>query len=280
MSGVKILLNKLINRTTIYWLFGIIVFAHLLVFIQYPFADGSSYFTNLGERMKSVVPYLLLITLLPAIHNRLDKINIKVVNGVSLAFIGLCIIYQITGVSGQAWSTVAFSGILVLVLFNNIRSSHKISQTIAFVFSFMVVWLGWVIFEVLFQAGTWFYYPILYDGLFTNFLKVIVKLIEWLIPALLFIGATMYEKKTIMPRIKLGNIRYFAILIGVGIIATVIWFYNGMLIPLPVGNDGVMYATEINYFTQNHLWFSISRLSQTSIMLALPVLFLRKGNSK
>ena len=277
MSGIVLALNRAISKPkTFYWLFGTIVVLHLFIFIQYPFADGTSIFTSFGERAKSVLPYVLLITLLPAIHNRLDKIKPKVVNAVSLVFIALCLVYQIAGISGQAWSTVAFSGLLILLLYNNILARYTISSTIAFVFSFMIVWFGWVIFEIIFQTGLWFYHPIIYNGVFTNYLNVMVKMIQWLIPTALFMFAVMREKKEIIPYFKKTDYRSFTFLVLLCTIATTIWFYNDMLIPLPVGDDGIMYLTEINYFTQNHLWFSISRLSQISIMSAFAVLFFKR----
>ena len=276
MFGMLTLLNKLTNRTTLYWIFGTMVLLHLVVFIQYPFADGSSFFTSLGERAKSIVPYVLLITLLPAIHKRLDKISTTVINVSSLVFIALCIVYQIAGVSGQAWSTVAFSGLLILVLFNNILSRHTISKTIAFVFSFMIIWFGWVIFEIIFQTGLWFHYPIIYGNVFTNYLNVMAKMLQWLFPTALFMFAVMREKREIIPYFKRTDYRSFTILVAIFIITTGIWFSNGMLIPLPVDENGVMYSLDVGYWTQEHLEFSISRLSQISIMTAFAVLFFKR----
>jgi hypothetical protein len=276
------LLNKFNGNkfAILYLLLGAITLAHLCIFIQYPFAPEISIFTALGEKLKAILPAILLITLLPMVYKTVDKvINTTVVNVVSLAFITLCVIYQIANVSGQAWSTVAFSGALILLLFNHTLTRYKISKTVALVFSFMVVWLGWVVFETIYQIGLWYYHPLAFGNNSENYYRVIITMVQWMIPALLYIFCVIAEKKAILPKMRVSNYKYFIAFIGVCIIATSIWYSNGMLIPVPFDANDTPYLLELNYLTREHLEFSLSRLSQISMMLAVAVLFFRRRQS-
>lgn len=258
--------------------FIIVAFAHLLLFIKYPASLEANGFTAMGEELKTWLPAMLLFTLLPRAQKNLNKIiTVNRINILGSIFITMCIGYQLFGVSGQAWSTLAFSGLLILLLFNNLTNRYNMSKTLTLVFSFMIVWLGWVLFEIVFQVGLWFHYPSYFQYTDKHLFSVLLRMGQWLFPALLYIYFVISEKKMITPRIKLGNYWLFAVIIVISTISTYIWFSNNMLIPIPVDAKGVFSVLEINYWTQEHLWFSVSRLSQISIMSALPILFLRKG---
>jgi hypothetical protein len=281
MSGIAILLDRLNSQKFMYWVFGIVLFAHLVLFIKYPPSFEMSFFTRLGENLKDIFPTALLVTLLPAIHKRMDKvITRKRINIISMAVIFLCLVYQLVGVSGQAWSTVAFSGLLILILFNNLSDRYNMSTTIAAIFSFMVVWVGWVGFEIIFKVGQYLYHPMVFglteDVQYRNFIGGIMMMGKWMFPAVLFIAYVVSESKKAI-KIKLGNYRYFLPVAAVCIAATSIWLITGFLIPIPVDEKGLPYILELNYWTNEHLQFSISRLSQITMMTALPILFLRKG---
>lgn len=260
-----------------FWLglFGLVTVLHLLVFIKYPFSDPAnlSFFTEYGEQAKTYLPILLLATLVPRVYGFTDKfVKEKAVNIAGLMFLALCLIYQTAGVSGQAWSTLAFSSSLILLLYNFIISHHQISQTQAIIFSFMVAWLGWIVFEIVFQIGLWFYYPMAFAENWNIFMFVMMKLVLWGTPAIVYM-VYMLKDKFIKPRIEIRNKGVFATLMLVASIAVVVWYLNGMLIPIPVTEEGVSYLLPIDHFTREHLEFSISRLSQISIMSAFVFLF-------
>ena len=270
-------INRFKSNTSaiLYLAFGAIVLAHLLLFINYSFQAEVSVFTALGENLKTLLPLALLATMLPVVYRVLDRVvNTTVINILGLSLIALCVGYQIANVPGQAWSTVAFSGALILILYNYILKRHSISNTVALVFSFMVVWMSWELFEVVFQIGLWFYHPETLGYDVGNLVTVMRLMALWLLSPVVYV-LYVVTNKDVAPMVALGNYRRFGIIMGICAIATGVWFVTGMLIPIPLDANGAQYLLEVNYFTNEHLQFSISRLSQITIMVAFPLLFIR-----
>jgi len=266
--------------TPIQWLFVIITFAHLLLFIKYNSTVERSVLTNLAItldwKIKTGLPIALLITLAPDTRKVLDRLlSQATVNKVGLLLIAMSVGFQIGSVPGQAWSTLAFSFALMLLLYNNLLAKHRMSNTVALVLSFMIAWLGWVAFEVVFHTGQWLIHPHFYGYDWRAYYKLMLQMAVWTTAPIIYIrwaiaGAGKDETE---PRLRLGNPKLFLILIGIAAVATTIWFKTGMLVPIPLDHNGVPCPVEIHYLTTEHLEFSISRLSQISIMLAPAMLF-------
>jgi len=271
--------------TPMHWLFVVIALAHLLLFIKYTSIAEGRVFTSLAItldwRLKTALPIALLVTLSPDVRKVLDKlISPTVVNRIGLAIIAVSVGFQIGSVPGQAWSTLAFSFALILLLYNSLLARHKISNTVAWVFSFMAVWLGWVVFEAVFHTGQWLIHPHFYGYDWRAYYKLMLQLVMWSTPPLLYICWAMSGKLAIEPKVRLGNLKPLLALIGIAVVATAAWFKTGMLVPIPLDHNGAPYLMEINYLSMEHLEFSISRLSQISIMMAAAVLFYRRGEKE
>jgi len=270
--------------TPIQWLFVIITFAHLLLFIKYNSTVEKSVLTNLAItldwKIKTGLPIALLITLAPDTRKVLDRLLSRAtVNKVGLLLIAVSVGFQIGSVPGQAWSTLAFSFALILLLYNNLLAKHKMSNTVALVLSFMAAWLGWVAFEAVFHTGQWLIHPHFYGYDWRAYYKLMLQMAVWTTAPIIYIrwATAGAGKDGAEPRLKLGNPKLFLTLIGIAAVATAIWFKTGMLVPIPLDHNGVPCPVEIHYLTTEHLEFSISRLSQISIMLASAMLFYRRG---
>lgn len=268
MSGTKVMLKLLVP------LAAIITFLHLVIFIQYPATPGASNLTIYGEYAKMTLPLLLLITLIPKIHTWLDSIVTKYIpiNLSGLVFLFACLGLQIANVPGQAWATLTFTTAIILLLYNYLRSNHTISQTLAITLSFMTVWLGWVLFEVIYQTGLWIYYPETWESNIRGFIRTMITMAQWALPAAAYIYVVTKRpeliKADIQPKLTTRVNKLTIILLAVCTIATILWFSRGMLVPIPIGADSKLYTLEINYWTIRHLDFSISRLSQISMIMA------------
>lgn len=251
----------------LYGALGLITVLHLVVFIQYYFVSDSfspetNKITLIGELMKTYLPLCLLATLIPAVHrwfNRVLPTSVVVLAGI--VFIALCLINQVVGSPGQAWSTVAFSTILILAMYHYLSTRCTVSRTVLIVLCFMAVFLGWVAFEVIYQVGLWHYHPEVFEFSSNAFRATLRTVITWFIAPLSYIVYVLMSKK-IRLRLNLPLV----ILIVVSAAATYLWFYRGMLVPTYIDSNGDIQGLNIGYFTMEHLDFSISRLVQIGIM--------------
>lgn len=260
-----------------YVLLSIMTVLHLVFFTQYAFDPHptSNVITVVGEVMKTAVPYLLLLLMLPWMEKFADRFTGRaIVNVGGLALTVLCIFNQLADTPGQAWSTVAFSTLLILTAYNYLVERRKYPTTMSLVLSFMSVWAGWVVFETIFQVGLWFYHPRVYDGNFMVLIMSIRNMLMWLLPSLVYMGYTLWRRKA---RITLST--SLTCIASIAVIATFMWMYAGMLIPIPVDSNGVAYRLTINYWSVEHLEFSVSRLSQICIMGAGALLFTWRNKS-
>lgn len=253
--------------------FGVVTLLHFVVFIKYPFDPHPNTITMLGEVMKTAIPFFLLATLIPSVSSFLDKLlHRDIVNSVSLFVVVGCLANQIVDAPGQAWSTVAFATLLILLTYNYLIGRHELGSTNALVLSFMSAWFGWVVFETLFHTGLWIYHPSVYNGDGLSLFASYKTMVLWSIAPLSYISFQVWYNKM---HIRIS--KTFIVLCVLGTAATIAWFTTGMLIPLPVGPDGLSYRPPIDYFSLEHFEFSVSRLSQISIMCASVALFVKGG---
>jgi len=271
--------------TVAQWLFGIITVIHLFIFIKYTTTVDGHVLVKLSAtldwRLKTAIPIALLVTLSPDVRRVLDRlISPTTVNRISMVLIAISVGLQIATVPGQAWSTLAFALSLILLLYNNLVIRHNASSIAAWVLSFMVVWLGWVVFEAVFHTGQWLIHPNFYNYDWKAYCKIMMQLVMWATAPALYIYCALSNKLPINPKMRLDNRKLFFVLIGIAVVAVAVWFKTGMLVPIPVGSDGRPYVLEISYMSIEHLEFSISRLSQISIMTAAAILFFRKGDKE
>lgn len=259
---------KLTWNTVLYGALGTMTLLHLLVFTKYPFDPYPNTTTLVGEALKTCVPLGMLVALIPAVHKLSDTIvHRPAVNVLGLVLAAFFVVNQIVNTPGQAWSTLAFSTLLILVLYNHINSTHDLGNTLSLVLSFMAVWTGWLVFEMIFQIGVWCYHPDTFDSI-SAFLMTLRTVIMWMIPPAVFVEFLLLRSKVSIQPMKLS-----LVLATVGVAATFVWFSTGMLVPILIGPDGLPYRIDIYYFTLEHLQFTVSRLSQISIMGVSVTLF-------
>lgn len=264
------------QSTLIYILFVIVSALHLLVFITYSFDPNptKNFLTVSGEIMKTAIPFILLATIIPAVRRVTNTLLPRtVVNTVSLGVMVVCVVCQVLDVPGQAWSTVAFSVVLILSMYNYLLDTNsRLDRTTAITFSFMMAWAGWVVFETVFQIGLWYYHPRVYLGNWVVLIMSMRNMLLWLVAPVTYIAYVMWTH-----RASMRFTRLFGVLMFLSIIATVTWFSRGMLIPLPADEEGRTYRLAIEYMSADHLDFSISRVSQVCLMGSIMSLFVHDG---
>lgn len=253
------------------FLLGIMLVLHLLVFTKYSFDPNPNGFTLLGEILKHYLPMGLLVTLLPPVRRLLDKLAYRpLINVAGIAFALFCVIYQIRDVPGQAWSTVAFSSLLILSMYNYVYQRYQLSPTTSIVFCFMTVYTGWLLFEVIYQIGLWYSHPISFGYSYATFLQTLRTVVIWMILPMVYIVFTIMGR-----RIAAAFTLPLLIVIFICVSTAIIWIATDMLVPIMIDAAGNAYRIPIGYFTLEHLQFSISRLCQISMMGGSALLFIR-----
>ncbi len=244
-------------------LIGAYLVMHITVTTKYaPMPDSPEAFGwfNVAQRFG---PLLLLGLLIPFIQRLLNRVvNVRVWTVVGLAMtVGSTLIY-FTSVPERwfAWSTV---GLLILIMVIIANAQKHLGNVNAWLLGGMVALLGIGSWEMLYQTGVLIHYDFFDSGI-ANYRVAMVSQLTWIIPALIVI-LVLYQRGL---RPKANWLTWTSV--GISVIATIIWFANGMDIPMLFWQGRFVEVNE----GARPLLISISRASQSFWLLAVMSTFL------
>ena len=247
----------------LYAFIGAYLVMHIAVMTQYaPIPDqpeALSWF-NVAQRFG---PVLLLSLLIPSIQRLLNRLaNIDVWTGLGWVAVSYCLLTYFTNAPERwfAWSTL---GLLILIVIAVARAQSHLGNVSAWLLGGMVALLAIGGFEILYQTGLLFYYDFFDCGIMSYYVTIALQL-TWIIPALIVI-LVLYQRGL---RFRIN--RFTLTCLSISAIATVVWFANGMDIPLLFWQGHFIEVNE----TARPLMISISRASQGFWLLAVVSTFL------
>jgi len=215
-----------------------------------------------------LVPTLMLVLLIPRIQKSLNRVaNLRMLTVVGLVLVAVCITLYFTSMFGRwfAWSTL---GLLILLMLTVANAQTERGYTSAFLLGAMVVFLSLGSWEVIYQTGLLFYYNFFGCGIM-NYYVIVGEQLLWFIPALIVV-LVLHQRG-----LRLHVSRITIACMAVSIVCTLLWFVNGMDIPLlwwqgPNGLEGPV----VNEAARP-LLISVSRGSQSFWLLGITTMFTR-----
>ena len=200
------------------------------------------------------IPSLLLVFLIPGVAKIAKPIfNIRFWTVIGLILLTICVVLELTKRAGLwwSWSTIGLAAVIFVVVINETKSVLVGAASVL---------LGLGIFEILYQTGLAFYWQFFGNG-FVNYVVVVAENLLWVIPSIVII---------VVSRKKVSFNLSTAICLSVLILCTVVWFINGMDIPLKwYLGTGPFDAHP------RDLFLAISRGSQGFCCASVATLFLR-----
>jgi len=253
----------------LYTLVGAYLIMHIGVMTKYTTMHERTELDAWLYALQWFVPTLMIGLLIPRVQRLLSHVaNLKIWTVVGLVIVTACIVQYFTNASGRwfAWSTL---GLLVLLMLLVANSQAKLGNVNTWLLGAMVVFLALGCWETLYQTGLLFYYNFFDCGIMSYYVTI-AEQFTWIIPALIVV-LVLYRRS-----LKLHVSRITAACIGISIVCTVLWFANGMDIPLlwwqgPEGLEGPI----VNEAARPWL-ISVSRGSQSFWLLGVVSLFLPK----
>lgn len=241
---------------------------HITVMTKYaPIPDSPEAFGwfNLIQRL---VPTLMLGLLIPKIQRYLNRLaNLKVWTIVGLTAVAICVAIYFSNTSARwfAWSTL---GLLVLLTIAVANNQPRLENVNAWLLGGMVALLAIGSFEILYQTGLLIFYDFFGCSLMTYYVTIALQL-TWIIPALIVI-LTLYRRG-----LQFRVSRLTLICLGISTIAAILWFANGMDIPLLFWQGRFVEVNE----AARPLMIIISRGCQGFLLLTVTTCFLPGGHS-
>jgi len=165
-----------------------------------------------------------------------------------------------------AWPTLGLLILLVIFVANN---NTYLGGTNTWLLGAMVVLAAMGSWEIIYQTGLWFYRDF-FGWESINYLVAVAKQFTWIIPALIAV-LVLYQRYGLQPHLN----RSVLACLGASVICTVIWFANGMDIPLVFWRIPGRQAVAVDE-TARPLLISVSRGSQGFWLVGLASLFPKK----
>jgi hypothetical protein len=209
------------------------------------------------------IPSLLLIffILVPIVNKFKFVFNVSFVTHIGITILIICIILQIMNVSGAWWSWSTMGLIAIIVLTVLTFNKDRMNDTDVILFSMLPVFIGFGIFEAIYQVGVLKFYDF-FGCDHRNFWIVMMELMFWIFPSIIAVVYLNHKyKRAIYPNY------YVLISFVLAIIATAIWFANGFAIPV------IWIGTKPYLTNDNSLLIAISRYSQVFITIGIALLF-------
>ena len=200
---------------------------HVFVFIDYTITPEPSESMMLLAASQWIVPPILMILAVPGVA-RFVKPVVKVGPWTVLGLILIvgCIVCQVLGYPGLwwAWTTMAMLTFVVLVVANS--NKDRLGHLDASLLGLMVMFLAMASWEVIYQTGLLFFHEFFGSGA-VNYMIVMAEQLLWILPAIVVI-LILYRRYKYRPR--LGGLAVASFIAS--IVCTIVWFANGMDIPL------------------------------------------------
>lgn len=215
------------------------------------------------------VPAFMLGLLVPRVQHSLNRVaNIRVWTVVGLGFAAVCIALYFTSMLERwfAWTTL---GLLVLLVIFIANSNTHLRNTSAWLLGAMVVLAAMGSWEIIYQTGLWLYHNF-FGWPLSSYLVAVAKQCTWIIPALIVV-LVLYQRSSLRPHLN----RVVLACLGVSVVSTVIWFANGMDVPLVFWRVPGGQEVAVNEAARPWL-ISVSRGSQAFWLVGLATMFCRK----
>jgi len=161
-----------------------------------------------------------------------------------------------------AWPTL---GLLVLLMVTIANSQAELGNVNAWLIGGMVTLMAIGSWEVIYQTGLWFYHGF-FGWELGNYVTVVAEQFTWIIPALIVI-LVLYQRG-----LRLTHSWLTVGCIGISVACTVLWFVEGMDVPLVFWRVPGGQEVAVNEAARP-LMIAVSRGSQSFWLLGIMSLF-------
>lgn len=238
-------------KKVVYITAPIYVVLHTVLFTYYPATPKLSETQMLLGATQWLLPIACFVFLIPG----LERLPLKLVNWVGLVLILVCATFATTHLPGLwwSWSTLGFIIVVALLVIND---TNLLALAAA------VVFLGFGSWEIIYQVGLWHYHEFFGSEL-SNLMVVIAENLMWVISSLIILLVLQRRYKIFRPN------NFAAIFFSLAVASTVIWFANGMDVPLLWWRGNGPWVNE----SARQSYIILSRCSQACWLLGTATLF-------
>lgn|GEM_PF-3680625 len=217
--------------------------------------------TYISELQWAVPSLLLVFFVLFPVVQKIKFLTIK--NVAILGFVALivCLVLQLLGISGIWWSWDTMGLLVIIVLGVMIYNQGKLKDIDAILLSLCVVFIGFGIFEIIYQVGV-----LKFDNFFSanpkNFWIVMMELFFWIFPSYFTINYLSMKYKNMF------HANWYALVsLVLAFVAGLLWFTHGFAIPITWN------GTVPSFTHDSILYIDISRYCQAFLTIGTALIF-------